>query len=79
VTAAPRIAGDRLRNQLLLRGLDQGDLVRLSGLSPATVSRACNGATVTASTLTRIVGTLSKIPVAPLAAELLDVGENGSG
>lgn len=63
-----------LHRAMLARGLEQRDLVTLSGLSPATVSRMRRGHPVTATTVRRLVTALERVPVSALATSLLSDG-----
>ncbi len=60
-----------LDRELLARGLESADLVAITGLSAATLSRLRGGHPVTATTMRRLVAGLERVPVSPLARALL--------
>jgi transcriptional regulator with XRE-family HTH domain len=66
------LSGDRLRLELMKRGLDQQTFARLSGISPTTIGAACAGHTINPSTFAKIVSTLARTPELLGAAALLD-------
>lgn len=63
----------RLKAELMKRGLTQEDFAGKAGISPTTVSMACNGAAVNPRTLIRISKALVEIPVLPGADDLVDL------
>jgi len=66
-----RLDTDRLDRQLAVRGWTAQDLVRVSGVSPATISGARRGRRVTPRTLRRIAEALVRTPVIAGIDELL--------
>lgn len=65
------IAGHRLRREIQARGVTEGAFAQACGVSPNTVSRACQGGEVAERTVVAIVRTLHSLPVLQGADELL--------
>lgn len=65
------LATERLRRELALRGLDQSDLARLVGYSPAAICHALAGRPVRERMLMRIASALAEAPVVPGVEALL--------
>jgi len=66
------VSRERLDHELACRGWNASDLARAAGLSAATISGARQGGRVAPMTLRKIVLALTKAPVIPGVAELLD-------
>jgi transcriptional regulator with XRE-family HTH domain len=64
---------DRLRAEIMRRGLHQTQFARLAGISSTTISRACSGGTIDPATFRKIVEALARIPVLVGAADLVAV------
>lgn len=60
-----------LRRGMAARGLDGASLAQAAGVSPSTVSRACNGHAVEERTVLKISRALHRIPADPIAQALL--------
>ena len=69
--AAAKLNADRLRREMLLRGWNGVDLAFHSGISPATVSHAMCGLSVSTGTIRKMAIALSKAAAIEGAAELL--------
>ena len=67
-----RLSCNRLDRELACRGWTANDLARAAGVSAATISGARKGGRVAPMTLRKIAIALTKAPVVPGVAELLD-------
>lgn len=66
-----KVNGDELRRQLEIRGLLARDLAELAGLSPASVSHALAGRSISPRTFRAITRALAQTDPAPGAEALL--------
>ena len=66
-----RLRAEELRIQAAIRGWDQRQLARTSGVSEATISRALAGHRVRRSTLLLVAGALSSQRPVPELADLV--------
>jgi DNA-binding Xre family transcriptional regulator len=64
-----------LDRAMVARGIDSGELCRLTGLSSATVSRMRRGYPVTPATFRRLLRALESVPVSALTNALLSTEE----
>lgn len=69
--SAARVSVERLRRELALRGWNGVDLAYFAKVSPATVSAAMQGRSVSTTTIRKMAIALSKQPVIEGAADLL--------
>ena len=65
------IAGNRLRRAIAARGITEGRFADACGVSPNTVSRACQGGEISQRTVLKFVRCLQSMPVLRLANDLL--------
>jgi transcriptional regulator with XRE-family HTH domain len=63
----------RLRLKMARRGLQAVDLARLAGLSPATMTAALHGRSVSTTTLFKIATALTRAPVVPVVEDLIEI------
>jgi len=66
-----RVAAEKLRHEVAIRGWDQRSFAHAAGISEGTVSRVFNGRHVRAVTALYIVQALRRQPVVPELAELV--------
>ena len=72
-----RLNAAELERALVAR-IHAAGLCRITGLSPATVSRLRRGYPITSQTLRRLVSALEQIPVSALTKSLLSNGVDGA-
>lgn len=63
----------RLRLEMARRGLQASDVARLAGLSPATMTAALHGRTVSPMTLLKIATVLTEVPVVRGVDDLINI------
>jgi transcriptional regulator with XRE-family HTH domain len=56
------INGDRLRRELMARGMDQAQFAEIAKLSPATISAAVRSREINPRTFQRIITALLRVP-----------------
>jgi plasmid maintenance system antidote protein VapI len=64
--------GDRLRMEIMKRGLDQQGFARLAKIAPTTISAACLGQKINPNTFRKIVSALAQTPAMLGSEELLE-------
>jgi transcriptional regulator with XRE-family HTH domain len=72
--AATRINQLRLRREMACRGWNASDLAQLAGLSPATLTAALQGRSVSPRTVRKIALVIARTPAIPEAVDLLEEG-----
>jgi transcriptional regulator with XRE-family HTH domain len=73
-----RLSGEELMYQLAIRGWDQQSLVRESGVSAATISRAVAGKRIRAASAMRMAQALRRADPVPELLIIVPVATRGS-